>query len=163
MQKLQVMTQDLAVLPGTPAATVSIPDPACKAQRLITKMTADDVETFLSRFERTADGEDWLSHDWASLVAPLLTREAQQAYHSLPAAGDYTAFWAEISGATPPWLFIDGPTNKRRSFTPRSLTCCRSLIGGCSQTSSPPMRWCRGWSLITCCAGCQPKNSTQWG
>lgn len=78
MQNPQVMTQELVTLRSAPAAAIPIPDPARKAQKLIPNMTTDDdVKAFLSCFERTAECKDWLSRDWACLVAPLLTGEAQ--------------------------------------------------------------------------------------
>lgn len=44
----------------------------------LAKMTADDyVEAFLEVFERTARREGWAPGEWAHILAPLLTGEAQ--------------------------------------------------------------------------------------
>lgn len=43
----------------------------------------DDSVAFLSCFERTVEHENWVPRDWAHLISPLLTEEAQQAYHLL--------------------------------------------------------------------------------
>lgn len=39
----------------------------------------DDVETYLDLFEKTAQRERWPRADWANLILPLLTGEAQKA------------------------------------------------------------------------------------
>ncbi len=55
--------------------------------QILPKMTAhDDVEAFLQMLENTAVREGWESEDWARLLAPLLTGEAQRAYFALPSA-----------------------------------------------------------------------------
>ncbi len=62
-------------------------------------MTADDdVEAFLQMFENTATQEGWESDDWARLLAPLLTGEAQRAYFAMPSelAGRYGELKREI-------------------------------------------------------------------
>ncbi|KAK2858216.1 hypothetical protein Q7C36_006135 [Tachysurus vachellii] len=47
-------------------------------------MTADDdVEAFLLMFECTEHREGWRRAEWANILAPLLTGEAQLAYHAL--------------------------------------------------------------------------------
>ncbi len=62
-------------------------------------MTADDdVEAFLQMFENTATQEGWESDDWARLLAPLLTGEAQRAYFAMLSelAGRYGELKREI-------------------------------------------------------------------
>ena len=51
----------------------------------------DDVETYLQIFEQTAA-------EWAGILAPFLTGEAQQAYHHLPASecSSYSSLKAAI-------------------------------------------------------------------
>ncbi|XP_073719441.1 uncharacterized protein [Misgurnus anguillicaudatus] len=55
-----------------------------KPQDYLTKMTReDDVETYLDIFEKTAQRERWPRADWANLILPLLTGEAQKACRDL--------------------------------------------------------------------------------
>ncbi|KAL1259008.1 hypothetical protein QQF64_009585 [Cirrhinus molitorella] len=44
----------------------------------------DDVESFLQMFENVATREGWSRDEWAQLLAPLLTGEAQRTYFSIP-------------------------------------------------------------------------------
>ncbi len=79
--------QGLAALRTTAAQSVPLPDPQMQAAKLLTKMTPhDDVEAFLRMFETMANSEGWHPDDWARVLAPLLTDEAQRAYFALPAA-----------------------------------------------------------------------------
>ncbi|KAK0146219.1 hypothetical protein N1851_014481 [Merluccius polli] len=61
------------------------PDPhGCRSRHDLNKMTADDdVEAFLEVFERAARHEGRPPEDWARVLAPLLTGEAQRAYQDL--------------------------------------------------------------------------------
>ncbi len=69
------------------AQRVPLPDPRVQAAKLLPKMTPhDDVEAYLQMFETTATSEGWHPDDWARVLAPLLTGEAQRAYFALPAA-----------------------------------------------------------------------------
>ncbi len=91
--------QGLDELRTAAARRVPLPDPRCKITQLLPKMTADDdVEAFLQMFENTATQEGWESSDWAWLLAPLLTGEAQRAYFALPSevAGRYRELKREI-------------------------------------------------------------------
>ena len=52
-----------------------------------------DAEAFLATFRSVAEVSQWPRQEWAHHLLPLLTREAQHAAHSLPAAaqGDFEA------------------------------------------------------------------------
>ncbi|KAL1269301.1 hypothetical protein QQF64_031590 [Cirrhinus molitorella] len=79
--------RELAALRAAAAQTAPPPDPRITVTQLLPKMTAnDDVENYLQMFENVATREGWAREDWARLLAPLLTGEAQRAYFSLSAA-----------------------------------------------------------------------------
>ncbi|KAL0169058.1 hypothetical protein M9458_037280, partial [Cirrhinus mrigala] len=91
--------EELAAIRAQRAQPVPPPNPRVQATQLLSKMTAfDDVEAFLQLFETTAVREGWAEKDWASALAPLLTREAQRTYFTLPprAAADYREVKREI-------------------------------------------------------------------
>uniref|UniRef100_A0A673YKV4 CCHC-type domain-containing protein n=1 Tax=Salmo trutta TaxID=8032 RepID=A0A673YKV4_SALTR len=77
--------------------------PAANTQRwanhFLQKMTAqDDVEAYLTTFERTAEREKWPKEEWAGLLAPYLAGDAQKAYFDLELkdAQDYDKLKGEI-------------------------------------------------------------------
>lgn len=77
--------------------------PAANSQRranhFLQKMTAqDDVEAYLTTFERTAEREKWPKEEWAGLLAPYLAGDAQKAYFDLELkdAQDYDKLKGEI-------------------------------------------------------------------
>ncbi|KAL0199491.1 hypothetical protein M9458_008031, partial [Cirrhinus mrigala] len=95
------MEQELLAFRTTAAQRTPLPDLQTRATQLLTKMTAhDDVESFLQMFETTARRERWARDEWARLLAPWLSGEAQRAYFTLPpeAADDYEELKREILG-----------------------------------------------------------------
>lgn len=79
--------QELAAFHAAAAQSIPLPDPRAQATKILPKLTPyDDVEAFLQMFENTAHREGWPPEDWAQVLAPLLTGEAQRAYFSLPTA-----------------------------------------------------------------------------
>ncbi|KAI7796123.1 hypothetical protein IRJ41_017339, partial [Triplophysa rosa] len=90
---------ELEALRTAAARWVPLPDPRVQVTQLLTNITAhDDVESFLQMFETTATREGCEAEDWAWLLAPLLTGEAQKVYFSLPTevADVYTDLKREI-------------------------------------------------------------------
>ncbi|KAL1277202.1 hypothetical protein QQF64_023875 [Cirrhinus molitorella] len=78
--------RELAAICDSAAQRVPLPDPRIQATQLLPKMSAnDDVESFLQMFENVATREGWSRDEWAQLLAPLLTGEAQRTYFAIPA------------------------------------------------------------------------------
>ncbi|KAJ7987881.1 hypothetical protein DPEC_G00331190 [Dallia pectoralis] len=69
-----------------------------KVSSLIPRLTKeDDIEAYLTAFERTARREAWPVAEWAGLIAPQLTGPAQAAYLDLREKGeDYPKLKNEI-------------------------------------------------------------------
>ncbi|XP_058642045.1 uncharacterized protein LOC131546483 [Onychostoma macrolepis] len=91
--------RELAELRFTAAQRVPLSDPRVRATQLLPKMTVhDDIEHFLQMFEAVALREDWPQEEWARIIAPLLTGEAQRAYFALPSekADSYEELRKEI-------------------------------------------------------------------
>ncbi|KAL0194996.1 hypothetical protein M9458_008568, partial [Cirrhinus mrigala] len=87
--------QELLAFRNSTAQRTPLPDPQTRATQLLPKMTEqDDVECFLQMFETTALRERWSRDEWARLLAPLLTGEAQWAYFTLPL--EITTNYAEL-------------------------------------------------------------------
>ncbi|XP_051785289.1 uncharacterized protein LOC127528454 [Erpetoichthys calabaricus] len=81
------------------AAEAVRPEPARPPLPSMVALTADDdIESYLSVFERTASRNQWPRAEWASLLAPYLKGPAQRAYHDLPEeeAAQYDLLKAEI-------------------------------------------------------------------
>ncbi len=76
--------RELTTLCVTAAQRVPVLDPRVQATQLLPKMTVHDgVENYLQMFEAIATQEDWPQGEWARVLAPLLTGEAQRAYFTL--------------------------------------------------------------------------------
>lgn len=70
-----------------------------EAQKLLSKPgPSDDMEAYLYIFEQTTLWENWAEEEWAQVLTPLLTGEAQWACHALPpvTANDYQFLKGEI-------------------------------------------------------------------
>lgn len=79
--------QKIAALRTATAQRVPLPDPRVQATQLLPKMTAhDDAENYLQMFEAIASREGWPREEWARVLAPLLTGEAQHAFFSMSPA-----------------------------------------------------------------------------
>uniref|UniRef100_A0A8C1NNX0 SCAN box domain-containing protein n=1 Tax=Cyprinus carpio TaxID=7962 RepID=A0A8C1NNX0_CYPCA len=77
--------RELAALRMAAGARTPLPDPRVQATQLLPRMTShDDVTMYLQMFETVATGEAWPKAEWARIIAPLLTTEAQRAYFTLP-------------------------------------------------------------------------------
>uniref|UniRef100_A0A803JM67 Gypsy retrotransposon integrase-like protein 1 n=1 Tax=Xenopus tropicalis TaxID=8364 RepID=A0A803JM67_XENTR len=96
---LKEVVQQLAARSVAAPPTETAKPTAIRASYYLQKLTtSDDVEAYLSTFERIAEREDWPKEQWAGLVAPFLSGEPQKAYFDLDhiAAKDYDKLKAEI-------------------------------------------------------------------
>ncbi|XP_016148369.1 uncharacterized protein [Sinocyclocheilus grahami] len=91
--------QTVEMLREAATARVPLPDPCASAHHHPTKLgDLDDIEAYLHTFEVVASRESWDRREWARLLAPFLTGEAQQAYFALtpPESEDYGVVQLEI-------------------------------------------------------------------
>uniref|UniRef100_A0A8C5MJ42 Gypsy retrotransposon integrase-like protein 1 n=1 Tax=Leptobrachium leishanense TaxID=445787 RepID=A0A8C5MJ42_9ANUR len=96
---LQELAKGLIELRQNRAVSEPVVPKVKSANQFLQKMTTtDDVEAYLTTFERTAEREGWPKEEWASLLAPFLTGEPQKAYFDLEpeAARKYDTLKAEI-------------------------------------------------------------------
>ncbi|KAM4034890.1 uncharacterized protein ACNLHF_021602 [Anomaloglossus baeobatrachus] len=95
-QLLQQVAQRLATVPESNAEADQRVIHVSRCWQKLT--TEDDVEAYLTTFERTAEREKWPKERWADLLAPFLAGEAQKAYFDLEleAAHDFDKLKAEI-------------------------------------------------------------------
>ena len=95
---LQEAVQRLAQ--GQEQSAVAVSNPvSVRASHFLQKLTpSDDVEAFLTTFERIAEREAWPRDQWAGIISPFLTGDPQKAYFDLPAEHikDYERLKAEI-------------------------------------------------------------------
>ena len=95
---LQKAVQQLAQ--GQEQSGVAASNPvSVRASHFLQKLTpSDDVEAFLTTFERIAEREGWPRDQWAGIISPFLTGDPQKAYFDLPAEHirDYERLKTEI-------------------------------------------------------------------
>ncbi len=81
------------------AGRVPLPESTAKAYQILVRLTEhDDIEAYLQTFEVIAAWEGWVKEEWARIIGPFLTGEAQRAYYSLQAPRNerYDELKAEI-------------------------------------------------------------------
>ncbi len=94
------------------AGRVPLPESTAKAYQILVRLTEhDDIEAYLQTFEVIAAWEGWVKEEWARIIGPFLTGEAQRAYYSLQAPRNerYDELKAEILTLGGPVSHVHGP------------------------------------------------------
>ena len=133
--------RELAAIRMAAAPRTLLPDPRVQATQLLPRMTGhDDVTMYLQMFETVAVREAWPKEDWARIIAPLLTGEAQRAYFALPPelSTSYEDLRKEILGRM--GLSPGGPSTRGSQPGPKPLASPVWLNTGCWPGVSPHTR-----------------------
>ena len=141
------MTEELSALMlgggggTTPAPRPKLPKPTLQ------KLGADDeIEHFLSTFERIAKQQSWPKETWATQLAGLLTRKAMAAYAAV--GTDDAADYEKVKTAILHQYEVNEETYNIQTMIPAGRTR-RSL-------RSHIVPGCAGWQ-ITSTGGCKDR------
>lgn len=116
----KLLIQQMAVLTDAVRTRESLPPPPPNdyhcvrrtVREALQKMTLeDDIEAFLTVFERVAERGKLPADQWAEVLAPYLTGEPQKPYYDLALqdAKEYPKLKAEILGTAGCYLGSKGP------------------------------------------------------
>lgn len=99
-EQIALLRETLLKSPGREEEGISaMVNPRAAVQRSLQKMTSkDEIEAYLTVFERTAEREKLPKAEWVEVLAPYLTAGPQKAYHDLSnhEVNDYAKLKAEI-------------------------------------------------------------------